>query len=137
MVKLTSLSDGEERPMNDDKGVVRSLVGPEDGARNIDVHVNIIRAEARPFPYHFHQNAENVYVVLDGVAEAIVDGVRHRLHKGDVAFIPPGVPHAAGSAGAGPVTLLEIYAPAGRDFHRLEMPSHIVDADGMEESDAT
>lgn len=124
-MKFTTLSSGEERPMNDGKGVVRSLVGPADGARNIDVHVNVIRKDAPAFPYHYHEHAENVYVVLEGTAEAIVDGVRHRLVKGDVAFIPPGVPHAAGSAGDGPVVLLEIYAPAGQDFHRLDMPDEV------------
>lgn len=129
MVKLTSLTEGEERPMNDGKGFVRSLVGLQDGAKNVDVHINVIHAEAGPYPYHFHEYAENVYVVLDGTAAAIVDGVLHRLEKGDVAFIPPGVPHAAGSAGEGPVTLLEIYAPAGKDFHRLDMPEHVTVAD--------
>lgn len=121
-VKITSLSTGTERPMNDDKGIVRALVGPEDGAHAVDVHVNIIRKEAGPAPYHYHERAENVYIVLEGTAEAIVDGVTYHLNPHDVAFIPPGVPHAAGSAGAGPVTLIEIYAPAGADYHVLDPP---------------
>ena len=128
-MKLTKLSEGPTRPMNDDKGIVRQLIGPDDGARAIDVHVNVISKEAPAFPYHFHEHAENVYVVLEGTAEAIVDGVVYRLEKDDVAFIPPGVPHAAGSAGEGPVTLLEIYAPAGKDYHRLDMPTDLRRAD--------
>lgn len=124
-MKRTKLTEGATRPMNDNKGIVRSLVGPDDGAAAVDVHVNVINKEAGPYPYHYHEHAENVYVVLDGVAEAIVDGIIYRLEKDDVVFIPPGVPHAAGSAGEGPVTLLEIYAPAGKDFHRLDMPENL------------
>lgn len=119
---ITSLSTGPERPMNDGKGVARSLVGPHIGAHAVDVHLNIIKSEAGPAPYHYHEHAENVYIVLEGVAEAIVDGKTYRLGPHDVAFIPPGTPHAAGSAGLGPVTMLEIYAPAGTDFHLLVHP---------------
>lgn len=136
-MKITSLWDGDERPMNDGKGVVRSLIGLDDGAANIDVHVNVINADAPPFPYHYHEHAENVYVVLDGTARAIVDGTVYELGPNQVAFIPPGVPHAAGSAGRGPVTLLEIYAPAGRDFHRLDMPTELSYAPGVEPPDPT
>ena len=68
-------------------------------------------------PYHYHRHAENVYVVLEGVIHVVIDGRFHVLEKDDVAFIPPGVPHAAGSSGENTAVLLEIYAPAGRDFH--------------------
>lgn len=134
-MKIISLSDGDERPMNDDKGVVRSLVGPADGAANIDLHVNVINAGARPYPYHYHEHAENIYIVLEGTARAIVDGTVYELGPHQVAFIPPGVPHAAGSSGDGPVTLLEIYAPAGRDFHRIEMPTELSYAPGVVPAD--
>lgn len=127
-MKLTSLFAATPTRMNDDKGDAYPLVGPEDGASNVDVHVNVIASEAPAFPYHFHEHAENVYVVLDGVAALIIDGVRYRVGKDEVVFIPPGVPHAAGGAGEGDVTLLELYAPAGPDFHRLPLPDNIIDA---------
>jgi len=103
--------------MKRDKGIAYDLVGLADGAENVDVHVNVLRADTPVAPYHFHAEAENVYIVLEGEADAIVDGERLRLKAMDVVFIPPGVPHAVGGAGVGPVTLIEIYAPAGQDFH--------------------
>ncbi|MQA80074.1 MAG: cupin domain-containing protein [Streptosporangiales bacterium] len=129
-VKLTSLTGGTERPMNDDKGIARDLVGAADGARNVDVHVNVIKPNTPPAPYHYHAHAENVYIVLEGTAEAIVGGERMRLNPHDVAFIPPGVPHAAGSTADGPVTMIEIYAPVGRDFHVVEPPPVVSPGDG-------
>lgn len=93
----------------------------------MDVHLNVINVDSGIGPYHYHERAENVYVVLEGVAEAVVDGQRYLLRQGDVAFVPPRVPHAAGSDGSGPVKVLEIYAPAGQDFHIIEDPVHVAD----------
>jgi quercetin dioxygenase-like cupin family protein len=37
-----------------------------------------------------------------------------------VAFITPGVRHAAGNAGDTVARVIEIYAPAGQDFHIVD-----------------
>ena len=39
---------------------------------------------------------------------------------GEVAFIPPGVRHQAGNCGDTVARVLEIYAPAGEDFHIVD-----------------
>ena len=119
-VKITSLFGPAARQMKRDKGTAYDLVGVADGARRVDVHVNVLRPDAPVGPYHFHAEAENVYIVLEGEADAIIDGERFRLSPQDVVFIPPGVPHAVGGTGNGPVKLIEIYAPVGDDFHIVE-----------------
>ncbi len=99
------------------------------GARNVDVHVNVIEVDSGPGPYHYHERAENVYVVLSGTIEVIADGVRHILREGDAAFIPPGLPHAAGNAGAVEARVLEIYAPPRNgDYHVVDDPASVIDA---------
>jgi mannose-6-phosphate isomerase-like protein (cupin superfamily) len=125
--KVTTIADAVETVMRYERGVTKHLVGPRDGAEKVDAHINVINQDSGIGPYHYHEHAENVYIVLDGIAEAIVDGKRYFLRKDDVAFIPPKVPHAAGSAGFGPVTVIEIYAPAGRDFHIVDDPEEVVD----------
>ena len=67
-----------------------------------------------------HAKAENIYVVLEGNVEAIVEGKKYRLGPGEVAFIPPGVRHQAGNCGDKIARVLEIYAPAGEDFHIVD-----------------
>lgn len=124
---ISTIAEATETVMRFERGVTKHLVGPLVGAANVDVHINVINADSGMGPYHLHERAENVYIVLDGTAEVIVDGERHLLRKDDVAFIPPGVPHAAGSDGSGPVTVIEIYAPAGKDFHILPDPEHVTD----------
>jgi mannose-6-phosphate isomerase-like protein (cupin superfamily) len=124
---FTTLDTGIPRAMRYDRGVTRHLVGPDVEAEKLDVHVNVINADSGIGPYHLHEHAENVYIVLDGAVETIIDGVRRIFRKGDVAFIPPGTPHAAGSDGSGVATVIEIYAPAGRDFVIIEDSEAIIE----------
>lgn len=116
-VRLTSIAEAEQTTMRLERGVTKHLVGPAHGARLVDLHINILNRDSGMGPYHYHQHAENVYLVLEGVVHVVIDGEFHVLEKDDVAFIPPGVPHAAGSSGEDTAVLLEIYAPAGKDFH--------------------
>lgn len=130
--KIMRIEDAESTVMRYDRGHTHHLVGLPDGAEKVDVHINIINTDSGIGPYHFHEHAENVYIVLDGIAQAVVEGKRYLLVKDDVAFIPPGVHHAAGSAGFGPVRVIELYAPAGRDFHIVDDPTDVVDVDRPE-----
>ena len=117
--KVIRMGTSATRPLRAGRGTMHRLVGAEDGATGIDVHLNVINADSGLGPYHVHDHTENVYFVLDGAVEAVVAGKRLHLEANDVAYIPPGVPHAAGSDGSGPATVLEIYAPVGRDFRIL------------------
>jgi quercetin dioxygenase-like cupin family protein len=119
---IFNLADAPTRPMRYDRGTQIRLFGEETGARNIDVHINVINVDSGPGPYHYHEHAENVYIVLDGEIEAIVEGERHILRKDDVAFIPPGLRHSAGAVGSTPARAIEIYSPVGVDFHIVEDP---------------
>jgi mannose-6-phosphate isomerase-like protein (cupin superfamily) len=129
-VKVTSLFGPTPRNMKRDMVTAYDLVGAADGANLVDVHVNVLHADAPVAPYHFHAKAENVYIVLEGEADAIVDGQRLRLSPMDVVFIPPGVPHAVGGTGEGQVKLIEIYAPVGQDFHIIDDGEAPADAPG-------
>lgn len=125
--KIMRLDDAERTVMRLDRGMTSHLVGERDAAEKVDLHINHLNQDSGLGPYHYHAKAENVYVVLSGIVQVVVDGKRYLLVKDDVAFLPPGVPHAAGSAGYGPADVIEIYAPAGRDFHIIDMPESIED----------
>src|SRR5712692_7212048 len=97
-----NLADATTRPMRWDRGFQLPLVGEQNGASNVDVYINVIKVGSGPGPYHYHARAENVYIVLEGTVEAVVEGQRYYLQKDDVAFIPPGLRHYAGNAGQVP-----------------------------------
>ncbi len=47
---------------------------------------------ARP---HYHRIATELYYVLEGGGEVVLDGVPHPVTKGSLVHIPPGVVHGA------------------------------------------
>ena len=102
------------------RGVVERIFGPEVGAHNVDIHVNRILANSAPGPYHFHPDAENIYLVVSGALRVRIAGVDHVLGSGDAAFIPAGVPHSASNTGEADAEILEIYAPANPGFIEVE-----------------
>lgn len=44
---------------------------------------------------HYHRRATELYYVLEGAGQIILDGTWHELRKGSMAHIPPGVVHGA------------------------------------------
>jgi mannose-6-phosphate isomerase-like protein (cupin superfamily) len=124
------VDDAPTRAMRLDRGTQVRLFDATNGAGNVDVHINVLNVDSGTGPYHYHARAENVYIVLDGVFEVVVEGKRYYLRKDDVAFIPPGLRHYAGNAGDGPARAIEIYAPGGDDFHIVDHPTEIEDVGG-------
>lgn len=110
------------------RGSVERIVDAEIGARQVDLHVNRIRAGSAPGPYHLHSSSENVYLVVAGEVVVRIDGEDHHLGPGDAAFIPPGVPHSATNVGTADAELIEIYAPGDVDFVEVAGPAHLPDA---------
>ena len=124
----TTLDGQANRPLELGRGNIRDLIGPPQGAKNVDVHINIIEPGTGRGEIHYHRKTENIYIVLEGCLEVCLEGgERHTLSVGEVGFIPPGVIHTAANADKkNPVRIIEIYAPAGTDFHEVEFwPSNI------------
>src|SRR5262245_55690056 len=44
---------------------------------------------------HYHKRSTELYYVLEGEGTVVLDGVEHRVHKGSIVHIPPGVVHGA------------------------------------------
>ncbi len=118
---FTKISEAPSRGLNLDRGKSVMLINDKTGAANVDVHINHINVDSGPGERHYHAKAENVYIVLEGCLEVVVEGNRYLLYKDDVGFIPAGVVHTAGNAGTdGVCKVIEVYAPAGHDFHVVD-----------------
>ncbi len=59
-------------------------------------------------PIHFH-NCDEQVTVIEGAAEAEIDGVRSVLGPRDTTFIPRGQPHRFTNIGSEPLVILWIY----------------------------
>lgn len=44
---------------------------------------------------HYHKQGTELYYVLEGEGEVVLDGVVHAVRKGSLVHIPPGVIHGA------------------------------------------
>jgi pentose-5-phosphate-3-epimerase len=66
------IEDAPIKLMRWDRGKALRLVDEADGAKKVDVHINLINVDSGPGPTHYHAKAENIYVVLEGSVEAIV-----------------------------------------------------------------
>jgi mannose-6-phosphate isomerase-like protein (cupin superfamily) len=119
--RVLHAGEGPVRPLASGRGVSRAIVDGETcGATRVDMHVNVLEPGRPAGPAHWHREAENVYWVLEGTVEVDVEGRVHRLGPDQVIFIPPGVVHATSNPGDTVARMIEIYAPAGADFHRVD-----------------
>jgi quercetin dioxygenase-like cupin family protein len=69
---------------------------------------------AQPDPPHSHPHEQISYVV-EGDLYFFLDGVKHRLAKGDIYSVPPDVPHCIQSISKH-VRLIDCFSPVREDF---------------------
>ncbi|MBM4409337.1 MAG: cupin domain-containing protein [Chloroflexi bacterium] len=58
-----------------------------------------------------HPDTDQVLVLVEGTAEASLDGRTSRLEAGDLVLVHAGVRHNVTNAGTAPLRLITIYAP--------------------------
>jgi quercetin dioxygenase-like cupin family protein len=67
-------------------------------------------------PWH-NQEQEEIYYLIEGVAEMCLGEERQVLTTGQAVFIPPGVFHQLTNIGGTPARMLYCYGPAGDVAH--------------------
>jgi quercetin dioxygenase-like cupin family protein len=61
----------------------------------------------------YHREAEEIYYVLSGAGEALLDGQPYSLRAGDFLRLPPGTTHGF-VTGEDPLQMLDIHSPGSR-----------------------
>jgi mannose-6-phosphate isomerase-like protein (cupin superfamily) len=108
--------EADTRDLRVSGGISLRLINESTGSRHVDVQVNVLRAGSGPGPYHYHSNAENIYYILEGTAQVIIDGRKVIAGPGLAIWIAPNERHGVENVGEGELRLIEIKAPAGGDF---------------------
>ena len=96
-------------PANHHGTVNTRLIGPENGAKYMEVVLGDIAAGGSALP-HAHPGLEQAAYVLEGTALAGIDGVEHEVRPGDMLFFPERVFHSL-RVTSERLKLLVIYAP--------------------------
>lgn len=122
------MSDGE--PHSADRAAIAEIV-PADGGRQLQAGstrptvkvgphtggrlIGVLESEVRPgggFPAHVHEIYEEVFYVLDGEIEYLIDGTWSTAPIGSTVFVPPGQVHAFRNISDKPARHLAITSPA-------------------------
>jgi len=83
------------------------LVTKEIGSKHMTTGITRFPVGAK-VPMHSH-NCEEQVTILEGEAEAELDGQRHRLHAFDTTLVPANKPHRFVNVGSTPLAILWIY----------------------------
>jgi quercetin dioxygenase-like cupin family protein len=105
----------------DPNGSIALLADAGDTGGALTAHRSAFRNGADGAPPHRHTLATELFVVLDGVLEVLLDDEIVVLETGDVLSVPPMLPHAFGAARGRGAEVLFVLTP-GRpraDYYRL------------------
>jgi quercetin dioxygenase-like cupin family protein len=86
------------------------LVTKELGVRHLTTGITRFPVGAK-VPMHSH-NCDEQVTILEGDAEAEIDGERHRLKPYDTTLVPANQPHRFVNVGTTPMVILWIYTAA-------------------------
>jgi quercetin dioxygenase-like cupin family protein len=100
-----SVITAPEQPTHDLGGTrFTSLATPSTGSEETSVWVVEIDPGVPATPHSLTR--EEVFVVLDGIADTLVEGRPGRARRGDAIVVPPDVPFEITNGGEGPLRLL-------------------------------
>lgn len=60
---------------------------------------------------HHHTRSTEIFYILGGTMEFLVDGQRQRVDKGGLVVVPPGITHAFGASSDGPAEFFAVLTP--------------------------
>jgi len=97
-----------QRPMYEERQwgsyKVLNYMTHENGKRSLTKHLNILPGKS--LSYQCHKNRDEIWTVVDGMGDLLLDGHIRNIRCGDVAYISSGMKHALRAAT--PIHLIEV-----------------------------
>jgi mannose-6-phosphate isomerase-like protein (cupin superfamily) len=115
MLKIFDLAACPAVPMDGGRGETVRLVNAS-LTEKLDVHVNCLAPGGARGRVHRHTYADNIYIVRRGEGVLTADGQSYTIRADQVVFIPAGMAHSLSNLSGEVFEIIEIWAPAGRQF---------------------
>ncbi len=114
--------------------VLGHKVSPVEISGNYDMVVGETAPNVPGPPPHYHTGYNEMFMVLEGEMEFMVDGDIKKLKKGESVDFPPNVLHTFKNSGTTPCKWLNVHSPKGflSFFEEMGVPES--DAQGMQKS---
>src|SRR5882672_4497020 len=116
VLKIFDLQECVPVPMEHGRGETIRLVNTGTGTERIDVHLNRLVPGGQRGRLHRHSQSDNVYIVRRGEGVLTAGDETHTIRPDQVIYIPAGMAHSLSNLSDDVLEILEIYAPAGRQF---------------------
>jgi mannose-6-phosphate isomerase-like protein (cupin superfamily) len=116
VLKIFDLNTCPAVPMEGGRGETVRLINTSLGTERIDLHVNRLVPGGPRGRLHRHSQSDNVYIVRRGEGTLIADGESYTIRADQIIFIPAGMVHSLSNLSDDIFEIVEIYAPAGRQF---------------------
>jgi quercetin dioxygenase-like cupin family protein len=101
-------------PGHSPNALSKKLVGPAHGSSKVG-YVLSCYAPGHYMNPHKHRVREQVYHILEGEGMLLIDGVKHRVGPGDIAYFPAGVEHGLYNEGIANLVFVIASGPADAD----------------------
>jgi len=122
VLRIFDLNESPSQPMENGRGETVRLVNTGLGTEKIDVHLNRLTPGGQRGRLHRHSQADNVYIVRRGEGVLTAGDETYTIRADQVIYIPAGMAHALSNLSDDILEILEIYAPAGRQFDFTLVP---------------
>ncbi|UKY51760.1 cupin domain-containing protein [Streptomyces inhibens] len=77
-------------------------------------------------PAHFHTRASELFFVIGGSLQVLIDNEVKILHEGDLLLVPPHTPHAFAAAPGAEADVLFVFTPGMPRFDYLRLLGRVM-----------
>jgi mannose-6-phosphate isomerase-like protein (cupin superfamily) len=127
---LLTRSAGAE-VLDGDPGSVITLLADASGTGGaLNSHRSLFRDGFDGAPPHYHERSAELFFVLSGALQVLLDEEIVTLHEGDFLVVPPGLPHAFAAAPGSDADVLFVFGPGVERFDYYRLLDRIHRGDG-------
>jgi mannose-6-phosphate isomerase-like protein (cupin superfamily) len=117
-----------------DLWVLGHKISPIDVSGNYDMVIGETPPNVLGPPPHYHSKLKELFMIIEGEMDFVIDGIPRKLIKGDSVDLPSNVVHTFKNSGSTPCKWVNIHSPKGflSFFEEMGIPEN--EAEAMKKS---